>query len=254
LHYSCGHSLEPNYNPIEGIGWPPLNLSGIIVFNMSWIRIHRKIKDNWIWSDPIRLKWWLDILLTVNHEDSKCLIKGTLIECKRGQSVRSLDTWATTWGVSKKTVFAFFLLLKKDTMLETENLKVTTRITVLNYDSYNQQKTKIHHDWETQKGTPKKRQLPTNNNDKEYNNTTNVVLFGTNENFLKFQAWQKENTPTLLQMKEPFTEKQFEKMKTKWHWTYIAEMCQRMHNYQPLLKKYKSAYLTFTNWVKLNEK
>lgn len=75
-----------------------------------------------------------------------------------------------------------------------------------------------------------------------------------NENFLKFQAWQKENTPTLLQMKEPFTEKQFEKMKTKWHWTYIAEMCQRMHNYQPLLKKYKSAYLTFTNWVKLNEK
>ena len=58
-------------------------------------------------------------------------------------------------GGVKKDRFCLFLLLKKDTMLETENLKVTTRITVLNYDSYNQQKTKIHHDEETQKGTPK---------------------------------------------------------------------------------------------------
>lgn len=222
---------------------------------MSWIKIHRKIKDNWIWTDPIRLKWWLDILLTVNHEDSKCLIKGTLIDCKRGQSVRSLDTWATTWGVSKKTVFAFFLLLKKDTMLETENLKVTTRITVLNYDSYNQQKTKISDDKETQTGTPRKRELPTNKNNKEYNTNTNVlVLLDTNDNFLKFLAWQKENTPTLLAMKEPFTEAQFEKLKKKYHYSRIIEICQRMHNYNPLLKKYKSAYLTFINWVKLDEK
>jgi hypothetical protein len=102
----------------------------------GWIKIHRHIKDHWIWKSDHRLKWWLDILLTVNHSDTKILIKGNLIECKRGQSVRSLETWAKDWNVTKKTVKEFFELLQKDSMLLYEGIKITTRITVCNYDSY----------------------------------------------------------------------------------------------------------------------
>jgi len=102
----------------------------------GWIKIHRKLKDHWLWQSERRLKWWIDILLTVNHCDSKVLIKGNLIECKRGQSVRSLDTWAKDWNVTKKTVKEFFELLQKDSMLLYEGIKITTRITVCNYDDY----------------------------------------------------------------------------------------------------------------------
>ena len=102
----------------------------------GWIKIHRKIKDHWLWSSDHRLKWWLDILLTVNYSDTKVLIKGNLIECKRGQSVRSLETWAKDWNVTKKTVKEFFELLQKDSMLVYESIKISTRITVCNYDSY----------------------------------------------------------------------------------------------------------------------
>lgn len=75
-------------------------------------------------------------MFSVNHEDKKVLIKGTLIDCKRGQSVQSLDTWARDWGVTKKTVRDFFMLLQKDSMLIYENVQISTRITVCNYDSY----------------------------------------------------------------------------------------------------------------------
>jgi len=102
----------------------------------GWIKIHRGIKDHWIWKSDHRLKWWLDILLTVNHADSKILIKGKLIECKRGQSVRSLETWAKDWNVTKKTVKEFFELLQKDSMLLYESIQISTRITVCNYDNY----------------------------------------------------------------------------------------------------------------------
>lgn len=104
--------------------------------NAGWIKLHRKIKDHWLWRSDNRLKWWLDIIFTVNHSDSKVLIKGQLIECKRGQSVRSLEKWARDWGVTKKSVSDFFKLLRKDLMIKTENLKITTRITVCNYDNY----------------------------------------------------------------------------------------------------------------------
>lgn len=71
-----------------------------------------------------------------------------------------------------------------------------------------------------------------------------------NEKFIKFQEWQKDNTPSLLEMKEPFTEEQFLKLKQKLHYSKIIDVCQRMHNHNPLLNKYKSAYLTFENWLK----
>jgi len=102
----------------------------------GWIKIHRKIKDHWLWNSDHRLKWWIDILLTVNHADTKVLIKGKLIECKRGQSVRSLETWAKDWNVTKKTVKDYFELLQKDSMLVYESIKISTRITVCNYVDY----------------------------------------------------------------------------------------------------------------------
>ena len=102
----------------------------------GWIMLHRKIRDHWIWKSDHRFKWWIDVLLSVNHCDNKVLIKGTLIECKRGQSVMSLDTWAKRWNVTKKTVKDFFELLQKDSMLVYEGMQNTTRITVCNYDSY----------------------------------------------------------------------------------------------------------------------
>jgi hypothetical protein len=103
--------------------------------SQGWIKIHRSIKDHWLWKSD-KLRWWLDILLSVNHTDHKVLIRCELFECKRGQSVRSLETWAKEWGVSKQTVKEFLALLQKDGMITRENLKITTRITVCNYDMY----------------------------------------------------------------------------------------------------------------------
>lgn len=102
----------------------------------GWIKLHRQIKDHWLWKSDNRFKWWVDILLTVNHTDSKVLIKGTLIECKRGQSIRSLESWAKEWNVSKGAVRDFFKLLQSDQMLQIESLQFTTRITVCNYEDY----------------------------------------------------------------------------------------------------------------------
>lgn len=102
----------------------------------GWIKIDRQILNHWIWSDPNKLKWWLDILLTVNYADNKVNIGNQLFECKRGQSIMSLQTWALRWNVSKDMVRNFFILLEKDKMITLENLVKTTRITVCNYEAY----------------------------------------------------------------------------------------------------------------------
>jgi hypothetical protein len=108
--------------------------------NTGFIALHRTIQEHWIWDDPIKLKWWLDILMAANHSDQKAAIGFQLVECKRGQTVRSIMTWAKRWRVDESTVRRFFDLLKKDGMIKTESVVKTTRLTVCNYDNYNNPK------------------------------------------------------------------------------------------------------------------
>lgn len=108
--------------------------------NAGFILLHRRVRDHWVWDDPVKLKWWLDILMECNHEGKKFNIGFDLIECNRGQTVNSLMTWGKRWGVDISTVRRFFKLCESDHMIVTENLQKTTRLTVCNYDSYNDPK------------------------------------------------------------------------------------------------------------------
>lgn len=133
--------------------------------NGGWIKLHRSIIDHWIFEDAIKLKWWIYLLAVVNHEPKKVLIKNTLVDCDRGQTVRSLESLALKWLVTKKTVKTFLDLLQRDNMIVLENIKISTRITICNYDSYQ--------DTVNATDTPSKRDLPINKNEKNDKNEKN---------------------------------------------------------------------------------
>lgn len=109
----------------------------------GWIKIYRSILKHWIFDDPSYFRAWIIMLMTVNYEEKKTVINGQIIECKRGQSILSIESWVNIFGVSKKKgkwtyqkVRTFFDLLLSEGMITKENLIKTTRITICNYDSY----------------------------------------------------------------------------------------------------------------------
>lgn len=102
----------------------------------GWIQLHRQIRENWLWSDPVKLKWWIDLLMEANHKDQEVAIGFKVFKCSRGQTIKSLKTWAQRWRVSKSVVRNFLTMLEKQHMIRTENETVTTRITICKYDSY----------------------------------------------------------------------------------------------------------------------
>jgi hypothetical protein len=137
------------------------------------LRIERLITQHWIWKDERKVKWWIWILIEVNHQDQKVPIGFNLIDCKRGQSVKSLETWAKDWRVDKSTVRRFFDLLQNDSMIRLENLQKTTRLTVCNYEVYNDSQ-HVEQLQSNSKATPKQLQSNTNKNDKKYKNGKNI--------------------------------------------------------------------------------
>lgn len=107
--------------------------------NGSWIKLYRSSLDHWLFTEyrPLtRQEAWIRILLTVNYDYSKSLIKGQIYECKPGQSLLSLESWARNFVWSVQQVRTFFKLLEADGMVKTEGLQYTTRLTVCNWDSY----------------------------------------------------------------------------------------------------------------------
>jgi hypothetical protein len=104
----------------------------------GWIKLHRQIRNHWVFKNANYFKAWVVIISEVNHQSTKVIIEGELIECKRGQSINSLSTWVSIlgkdWTIQK--LRTFLKLLEKDGMINTEGLRKTTRLTVCNYDSY----------------------------------------------------------------------------------------------------------------------
>jgi len=240
------------------------------MIDLGWIKIHRKIKNHWIWKSEKRLKWWLDILLTVNHKDNEVLIGGTLIQCKRGQSVRSLESWAKDWDVTKKTVRDFFILLKSSSMISFESVQISTRITVCNYDIYNDKVNDCY--------TTATREQPPNKNDKNekneikererkipppdifYKSEIITVIDGKDKvNYKKFIDFLFGNNKT----KEPLTgvlsipkQISFEQFMTlitnKDAKLKVADLLYTMNNDPKYYKGKQSLFLTLKKWMDMS--
>jgi hypothetical protein len=105
----------------------------------GWVKLHRSCLDHWLYTEyrPLtRREAWETILLSVNYQPSKTLIKGHVYECQTGQSLLSLESWAKKFVWSIQQVRTFFKLLENDGMIKIEGLQYTTRLTVCNWDTY----------------------------------------------------------------------------------------------------------------------
>ena len=102
----------------------------------GWIKLHRKIRDNWIWDDPEMFKAWVDILLMVNHDEKKIYVNGKLTTIHRGEKLTSITKLAERWRWSKRRVMRFLDLLEEDEMCTTERTTYGTTLKVVNYAEY----------------------------------------------------------------------------------------------------------------------
>lgn len=145
--------------------------------HQGWISLHRKIQDNILWKDGrvfSRAEAWIDILMEVQHDKkkSKTMIGNVIIECGRGQSIKSISTWADRWKWSRSAIQRYFVFLKRHTMITTENLTKTIRITVCNYDTYQNKRIDVESDLNRTRIEPES-MLDTDNNVKNANNDKN---------------------------------------------------------------------------------
>lgn len=102
----------------------------------GWIKLYRNLREHWIWEDPVKLRWWIDMLLQANHHDKKVALGNEIILIRRGSFHTSELKLAKRWCTSKKSARTFLDLLQSDGMINMVKSFKGTTIEVSKYGDY----------------------------------------------------------------------------------------------------------------------
>ena len=104
----------------------------------GWIALHRSILEHWLHEDKPFCKFgaWVDLVLLANHEEKKFLATTGLITISRGQLMTSYRSLSERWGWSKDKVSHFLNTLESDGMIQRNQDKYRTLLTIVNYGVY----------------------------------------------------------------------------------------------------------------------
>lgn len=105
---------------------------------MKNIVIPSDIRSHWIWQDPAKFQWWIDMLMRSLEPDNVVSLSGNDVQRKEGQIVDTLTGLAKLWKTKKDTVRYFLAKLEADKMIRMDNTKKHSLISILVLEQYTQ--------------------------------------------------------------------------------------------------------------------
>lgn len=105
---------------------------------MKNIVIPPDIRSHWIWQDPAKFQWWIDMLMRSLEPDCIMSVSGNDVQRKEGQIADTLTGLAKRWNTKKDTVRYFLAKLESDKMIRMDNTKKHSLITILVLEQFTQ--------------------------------------------------------------------------------------------------------------------
>lgn len=107
--------------------------------DLGWIRLHRKVTQSMIWdtAEPYdKRSAWIDLLLSVNHEDQEILVGGEPMKIHRGQRFTSVRKLAERWNWGNGKTLRYLRTLERLEMIQKDRTHGGTLITIVKYGFY----------------------------------------------------------------------------------------------------------------------
>lgn len=200
----------------------------------GFIYLHRKIKDSWIWKNPLYFQWFIHLLFRANFKDNKVLLGADLYDVKRGSFITSIQKLTLELNnCTTQKIRTFLKLLEKDNMIV---IKTTSKLTILSickYDTY-----------QTLQQTNNK---PITNQQQ----TNNKPVTTENKEEIKIEKDNNKNIHcTLTNFKHlSITITEYQKLLNNYTELQITDIFNAIDN-NKRSKNYTSLYLTALKWLK----
>ena len=106
----------------------------------SFIKLYRKIQDNWIWDNPLYLKCWIDMLMRASIKSSSMFMNNQVINVSRGEIIFSQRNFAKRNNMSRQRLRTFLKKLEKTNMIRLKSNPDLTHVILVGYKLYNDSK------------------------------------------------------------------------------------------------------------------
>jgi len=130
----------------------------------GYISLHRKFKENPIYSDSQAVHLWIHILILANHKDNQFVFNGSLVSVKRGQLITGRRSLEEQTGISESKIQRLLKLFEELKMIEQQMNSKSRLISITNYHLYQSSEQQTN-----SKRTAREQHVNTNNNDNNDN-------------------------------------------------------------------------------------
>lgn len=138
----------------------------------GWIKLHRKLLDNPIFSSEKGLKIWIWCLLKANHLETDVYLGMEKIHINSGEFIFGRDSASKDLKIKPSTIRNWIELLKKDSYINTKTTNKYTVITIQNWIMYQEKGHEKGQQIDNRLTTDCQR-IDTNKNDKNVKNDKN---------------------------------------------------------------------------------
>ncbi len=210
--------------------------------------------DIWLCEKFSRGQAWIDLIGLANFKDTTLIKRGIKLSLKRGSIGWSEDRLANRWQWSRGKVRRFIqqLAIENLIVIEQQNNKLTTIISIVNYDSLQR--------FSTTNDTANSTLNDTTNGISNDTTNSTVIIKETKETTFNKEEKGSDRTPTVL--KKQFlefvflTDNEYQKLVIQYGEQDTQKMIDKLNAQKGATgKKYKSDYHAIGYWVKdwLNE-
>lgn len=144
----------------------------------GYIKLHRKIMDSAVWSDPYYLKLWMYCLMKATHKEREVILGNQVITLKPGQFITGRNSLAEDLNkemkpkqrLAEKTWYRYMENLERWQML---TIKKTNKYSVISILKWNEYQESDHQ--KSIKSPSDDQQMSTNKNVKNVKNDNNIA-------------------------------------------------------------------------------
>lgn len=133
--------------------------------NMGWIKLHRKLRDNPIYSNSKALHVWIECLLRASHHETNYFLQRQKLKLRPGQFCMGREEFGKSIGMSGSTAWFWIKQFEVDSMVDIKKSSKGSIVTIKRWNEYQEVDSIVD-----SKKTADEQQMNTNKNNKNDKN------------------------------------------------------------------------------------
>lgn len=102
----------------------------------GWIKLHRKLLENPLKTNPLWAWLWVVLLLKANHKEAQIIWNGSPITIKAGQFITGRKELSKDSGIKESTIERVLNYLESGQQIKQEKTNKYRVITIVNWKTY----------------------------------------------------------------------------------------------------------------------